>query len=192
MSNDLAAQAADFELYDAPLLFETDVDLDGNPLWARDVLLTIANLEAKKAEAVAVRDAIAERYDDTIARITDSIREARAQLEAYVTRFGTVGFPDAGGAHLTTRNKGGKLHVADSVVFEDYVKTSLPDVYEAASETVTRLDVKKALELVADELTIAATADGSLVDTEAGIIIENDLPGVEVLPEEKTLAVRKP
>jgi hypothetical protein len=189
MSHSLAAAAADFELPDdeGPIDFDQLVaEITADPLIARDALLRIAKAEREFEATKETRDAIADRYEQRLDQLARQIADNRRIVEAYVTRFGKVSFPDAGGAHLTTKAKGGSLRVFDPAALADWLGAN---GYETPTKE-PQIDSKAALELARQVAHVHATPDGKIVDHVSGEVVE--IPGLACDPETKTLAVRKP
>jgi hypothetical protein len=187
----IEAAAAVEEEYASDAIGELIETGEASVMHARDLLLALAGVRAEQREVKALRDAIRERYDHKLSRLAEREAELAAYLHAYVVNINDgekVAVPDAGTAYLTTKNKGGKIVLADAEAFREFVTRRLPKVAEAASETVTVFNERAALELATDELAIRATPDGKIVDTSSGEVVE--LPGIGAEPESKTLAVR--
>lgn len=199
MTDTLAADAALIELTPdredvADWLRDAALGDEGpNPLAVRDALLELAAIETRTAEVATLKAQIVERYDEKIGRLKGRVEAIRDSLFVYVDRYGKTSFPDVGGVHLTTRNKGGKVKLDDAVVFEDYVRVTWPKVVETCVETVEVFDHAKALEIVMDELDVRVTAGGKIVDVGTGEDKTEQFAavGVTVTEESKSLAVRK-
>lgn len=196
MTTKLAASAASVELSpdDGDIVALLDENVAPNPLAVRDALLELAKLAETADDVKALRAQIVERYDAKVGSLMGRASAIRDSLKVYVERYGKVSFPDVGGVHLTTKDKGGKLTVADAVVFEDYVKTTFPAIAHACTETIEVFNPRDALALVIDEFDVKATPGGSIVDATTGEDKTDafEKVGVGVVAESKTLAVRKP
>lgn len=190
MNEVLAAAAA--EVDDAltvdeweQLVAGDDVDLV-TELHARDAMLAIARLEAEQERVRELLTSITERYTAKIETLEREKTRWRETLNTYVTRYGKVSVPDVGTAYHTTRNKGGKLKLADAAAFADWAETA-ENVLPLLAFTEPTLDVRATFDKVVVEFKMLATRDGKVI-TEEGAILE--VPGVEALPESKTLALR--
>lgn len=155
---------------------------------ARDLLLRLAKLTETEQELKKLREAIADRYAQRLAGIEHEKAELRSSLETFILRFRDgkgVSFPDAGSAYLTTKNRGGKVKLADADAFAKWL-------VETGNEGLVKVkpvvDAKASLELAHDAL-FYTRPDGILVHRDTGEVL--DIPGVAVEPECKTLAVRK-
>jgi hypothetical protein len=158
----------------------------GDEYAVRDALIELAATKAERERVAAALAYIADRYSARVHALKTREDELRASVQTYLERFNDgkgVSFPDVGTAYLTTRNKGGKVKVTDAELLGDHIDAGgLPVPYGPAP-----VDAEAALALILDERDLRPTKDGRLV-TEAGEVV--DVPGLEVLPESKTLGVR--
>lgn len=196
MTSTLAAAAADFETPDydvAALLSDCANGDDPNPLAVRDALIELARLSKQADEVDAVRKQIVERYADRMKQLAGRAQALRDSLQVYAERYGKASFPDVGGIHLTTQNKGGKAVVVDAEKFEAHVRSQLVEIAAACVETVEVFDKQAALGMALDEFGVRATASGAIVDTSTGEDVTEKWAniGVGVVAESKSLAVRK-
>lgn len=161
---------------------------EAEPIHARDLLLELAAIAAERDQVKSLMGAVLDRYKHKLDQLTDRETVCRSALEQYILQVNDgekVAIPDAGTAYLTTKNKGGKLTIADEEALLTFLRRRFPQIVEAA--TVSTVKVNDALALAADELDIIPTADGKVITT-AGEVVE--LPGIGAEPESKTLAVR--
>lgn len=155
----------------------------------RDLMLRLAKVEQECTAVAELRDRVVERYDQRLAGLKDEADAIRSSIEAFILHVNEgrkVSIPDAGTAYLTTRNKGGKVKLADASELENWLAMEGRDDLMAFTEP--SLNGKVTLELAHDAL-FYATPDGKLVHRDTGEVIE--VPGVEVEPESKSLALRK-
>lgn len=161
---------------------------EASPVHARDLLLKLHACKAEQSEVRALREAVVDRYVYKLQQLASYEAELRTTLEDYIVRINDgekVSIPDAGTAYLTTKNKGGKLTVADEDALLAFLKSRFPKIVEAASKTTVHLG--DALQMASDELAIRATSDGQVVTREGELV---ELPGVGAEPESKSLAVK--
>jgi hypothetical protein len=191
--DELAAAAAEQEATPTDALASAVLAEHDDPLHAElAVRDAIARLRTIDAEAERVRKQaalIAERYTSTRKRIEGESAALRDSLLTYLKANGGKGvsFPDVGGVHLTTVNKGGKVKCTDAVAAQSWAEANLtPEQYEACLGERPFLP-ERLLERLADD-GVKATADGKLVHVESGQLVEVD--GVTALAEDKSLVVK--
>jgi hypothetical protein len=74
-----------------------------------------------------------------------------------------VKFPDAGGAHLTTKAKGGKIVVRDAVALEDWIRVAEPRSAEIPYKPAGSRHVPPTIDVVAKTMKVHAHPSGRLV-----------------------------
>lgn len=197
MIDTLAADAAEIELTADGAPFVEDqlraAVQDGmrHELAVRDALLELARLTREVDDVDTLKRQIVERYDTQLKKKTARMASIRDSLKVYAERFGKASFPDVGGIHLSTKDKGGKLTVVDAIAFEDWLGTTGRE--DLLTFKDAPLDVTKTLQLVVDEFDVRATPDGKVVNVATGEDVTEKWAqvGVQAVAETKSLAVRK-
>lgn len=180
----LAAEAYDAEREHVDTSLEVR-----DAMGVRDLMLRLAALDKEADQVAALQDAILDRYRQRLAGIHEEQQKLRDSIDAFIRHVNggeKVSIPDVGTAYLTTKNKGGKVKIADVDAFLTFLRNAQPTIVEAA--TIERVDERKALELLHDAL-FYTTPDGKIVERESGLLVEID--GLTVEPETKSLALRK-
>lgn len=169
-------------------------ELDGE-LAVRALLLELARGRRDADRIGRLRDSVAAPYDAALERISEREATIRLVLDGYLNRQAErggptkVALPDAGTVYLTTKAKGGKarLNRDELEEFVEHVEELLGP--NARTLYVEQLDTAKALELLLESY-YSPTPAGQLVRKDTGEVV--DVPGIEVTPEARELAVRLP
>lgn len=162
--------------------------LDGE-LAVRAMLLQLKRDRVEAHRVRRLRDAVEAPYQHALERI--SVREARIRevLNDYLHRLpegSNVRIPDAGTVYLSKRRPGGHARITDAEAFES-VLDELP-LSEAERRALYREQLDKTAATAALERFYATTPSGELVRRDTGEFEE--LPGVEVQPEETDVSIR--
>lgn len=182
----------------------TRAELDGE-LGVRALLIQLRQNEAERERVGRLREGVVAPYDVKLEGLSVMDNRIRAVLDDYLRRAvkpdakGSVkvSIPDAGTTYLTTKNAGGKAKITDAAELERWLEElahpSDADVAPALESLelralyVEQLDKAAALELVLERF-VAPTKDGQLVRKDTGEFLE--VPGIEVMAEERAVAVR--
>lgn len=171
-------------LFDDPTVADVDPTVvPADELGVRALLIRLARVEREADHLRGVRAQVVETYDAKLAALGGEAAAIRDSLKTYVERHGKVSLPDAGTAYLTTRNRGGKPKVIDAAELWDWF-----EVMNLEPPLLTQLDTRAALDALLDH-GYKPTPDGRWVNAESGELLE-DVPGVTVEPEARSLAVR--
>jgi hypothetical protein len=155
----------------------------------RDAIARIRVLDRDRTRTKRLAAVISERYREQVKRADAEEAALRDSLVTYLKANGgkAVSFPDVGGVHLTTVNKGGKAKVVDAVAFQVWAEANFtPEQYDACLGERPFLPERALERLDADG--VKPTATGNLVHTPTGQVVEVD--GVEALAEDKSLVVK--
>jgi hypothetical protein len=179
----------------------TRSELDGE-LGVRALLIQLRQNAAERERIGRLKEAVVTPYDVKLEGLSVMDKRIREVLDDYLRRQDAKGagskvsVPDAGTTYLSTKNAGGKARVTDAAELVAWLEelTALPEsqggaITEAELRElyVEQLDKAAALELVLERF-VAPTKDGHLVRKDTGEFLE--VPGIEVTPEERTVAVR--
>lgn len=162
--------------------------LDGE-VAVRAMLLQLKRDRVEADRIRRLRDAVEAPYQHALERI--SVRETRIRdvLSQYLHRLpdgSNVRIPDAGTVYLSKRRPGGHARISDAAAFEAVLE-ELP-LSEAERRGLYREQLDKAAAAQVLEKFYATTASGELVRRDTGEFEE--LPGVEVQPEETDVSIR--
>lgn len=155
-------------------------------LHVRALLLELRALEQERQRLSTLAEAIVARYHAKGESLRQRADQIRTSVQTYLAEHNggqALAFPDVGTAYLTTRKA--KPKVVDAAALADWFETEQKLIEPPYHAPV--FDHKTALELLLDEAGLFATPDGRIVDQHGEVF---ELPGVEVQPEGKTLAVR--